>query len=216
MKVYGEGAGHGATSSGFVIANNYDNLYEGSFIKFAQTSPSSASGYLVMGSSGSNTLYVTGANVGIGIASPQEKLTVYGHINTQGGLPAMPAGQTMCYGSENGHTDSLGFCSSDRRLKEDIHYLGDEGLSVVMALKPAHFLWKETKLPMVGFIAQDVEKAAEQAVYKGAGGYLGLDTAALLSYSVKAIQELKADNDNQDAEISALREEIKGLKALIH
>ena len=164
-------------------------------------------------------LQPNGGNVGIGTPSPGQKLTVYGHMNTQGGLPALPAGQTMCYGVDGSASDTFGFCSSDRRLKDNIVLLDDTALSKISGLRPSHFIWKKTKVPMAGFIAQEVQKVIPEAVYMSKETkYYGLDTTAIVSYTVKAVQELKsmfdtdhnalakleADNDNLRARVEAL------------
>ncbi len=166
-------------------------------------------------------------NVGVGTTSPSYKLDVAGHINSanryyfSGGLPA--TGPTTLCSSNGGASGYMGYCSSDRRLKENIQYLRkDDGLRAVMNLKPARFQWKTGNHRLsAGFIAQDAMAVIPEAVYIAPSSeFYGFDINAIVSYSVKAIQELKADNDNLRAELKAandnyeeLRREINALKA---
>jgi endosialidase-like protein len=151
-----------------------------------------------------NVLYLrdTG-NVGVGLTAPAAKLDVNGTVRA-GTLNANPAANTMCFGA----TNILGNCTSDGRLKRDVEYLyGNAGLAAVMQLKPAAFRWHDgDDRVMAGFIAQDTEHAIPAAVHRPAGAeFLALDTGAVLAYAVKAIQELKADNDTLRAEIERLK-----------
>lgn len=165
-------------------------------------------------------------NVGIGTWSPAQKLDVNGNISLSnnlyfnGGLPATGSG-TLC-SSNGGYAGSyVGYCSSDRRLKKDIDYLsGDQGLKAVLGLKPARFKWRNGDGGQkAGFIAQDTMIEIPEAVYRGEGqDYYGFDVAAVVAYSVKALQELfdkwsedhdalaklKADNDNFERRLQAL------------
>jgi hypothetical protein len=122
---------------------------------------------------------------------------------------------------------------SDIRLKNDVATLSDkEGLAFITALRPVSFTWKDErrgKGVQFGFIAQEVEKLKPQIVQTQNVGpdkkeEKSLNYQALFAPLVKAVQELKADNDNlraelhdtinsQDAEIEELRSEIRALKA---
>lgn len=114
--------------------------------------------------------------------------------------------------------------TSDLRLKDHIVDLGpDSGLDAIMKLRPVRYEWKDKASagkPELGFIAQDVEKIFPELVGTGPdqeitlsdGSKLTIEKAKVMSYGqvtvplVKAVQELKAENDS-------LREEIKALKA---
>lgn len=159
-----------------------------------------------------STIVATEAgSVGIGTASPSYKLDVAGNINSTGwyyftaGLP--PAGSSTLCSTNGGGPGYMGYCTSDRRLKDDIRYLNhDEGLKAVMNLKPARFRWKNGDQRLsAGFIAQDAMTVIPEAVFKTPSSeFYGFDINAIISYSVKAIQELKADNDNLRAELAAI------------
>jgi len=189
-------------------------------------------------------------NVGIGGTSPSQKLEVDsgniyinsgqylvsgGNYNT-GGLNSYANG-TLCF-STSGQTVSsyftFGACSSDRRLKKDIIYL-TQGLNVVEKLKPANFRLRKdpTNKLKAGFIAQDVALAIPEAVSLNSDHLYGFDSTAVLSYTVKAVQQLKslfdgdhdaltklqADNDNlrgandnEAAQIKALTARLDALE----
>lgn len=112
---------------------------------------------------------------------------------------------------------------SDIRLKKDIA-ASTYGLSSVMALKPVSFHWKDKAMGedlRIGLIAQDVERVIPELVRTDnqidiAGKKSerkSVDCASLTVPLIKAVQELKADNDNQAEEIKSLRAEIEALKA---
>jgi hypothetical protein len=143
-------------------------------------------------------------NVGVGTTAPTVRLDVSGNVRA-GTLNNNPPGNTMCFGTGS---NILGNCTSDLRLKRDLHYLdGNAGLAAVMQLRPANFRWHDgDDRVMAGFVAQDTERAIPAAVHQPAGSeFLALDTGAVLAYAVKAIQELKADNDDLRAEIARLK-----------
>jgi hypothetical protein len=142
-------------------------------------------------------------NVGIGTAGPTAKLDVNGTVRIAT-LGANPPANTVCFSGSN----VLGTCGSDARLKHNVRYLQDSaGLDAVMKLKPATFQWQDgDERMMAGFIAQETQAAIPEAVHKPAGSeFLSLDTAAVLSYAVRAIQELKADNDKLRSDIERLK-----------
>jgi hypothetical protein len=95
---------------------------------------------------------------------------------------------------------------SDLRLKADIAPL-PSALDVIDALNPVSFTWKKDGRPDTGLIAQEVQKVLPDLVkekgdylhvdytkpdlVKEKGDYLHVDYTKLISYLVKAVQELK-------------------------
>jgi hypothetical protein len=156
---------------------------------------------MTMTTQAGETMRLSGGNVGIGTTGPSAKLDVNGTVRVQ----ALNAGPTqVCIDASN----ILGTCSSDMRLKRDVNYLsGDTGLNAIMQLKPARYRWHDgDDRVMAGFVAQDAQPAVPEAVFTPKDSeFLSLDTGAILSYAVKAIQELKADNDNLRREIDRLK-----------
>jgi hypothetical protein len=111
--------------------------------------------------------------------------------------------------------------SSDARLKTNVREITG-ALDLVEQLRGVRFDWrppearevgKDLKLPLgepqIGFIAQEVEKVAPEAVSApkaGSGGVYGVKEESLVPILVQAVKE-------QQAEIRALREEVAALKA---
>jgi len=111
---------------------------------------------------------------------------------------------------------------SDVRLKENIRDL-DDGLDVLMALRPRKFDWKEGKGAGIknarGFIAQEFETVLPDMIEEwkdpapeGEEPYKAVN-ANLIPTLVKAIQELKAINDQQAETINALTARVVALEA---
>jgi hypothetical protein len=102
---------------------------------------------------------------------------------------------------------------SDQRLKENVRDL-DVGIDAIMALKPRKFDWKAGKGKDIkddrGFIAQEFEQvfpdlvdAWKDPAPEGEEPYKSV-RADLIPILVKAIQELKAQNDELKARVDAL------------
>lgn len=141
----------------------------------------------------------TAGNVGIGVTAPTHIL----QINGQGRA-----------------TNSAWATSSDRRVKRGIEPLA-EGLGTVMKLRPVSFeyvdSYKAGKSGMDGkrrgFIAQEVEAIIPdmvQVVEEKFGDqeikdFRVLNNSDFTPMLIKAVQELKADNDNLRAEFEAYK-----------
>ena len=102
---------------------------------------------------------------------------------------------------------------SDERLKENIRDL-DDGLDVVLALKPRKFDWKEGKGADIkdarGFIAQEFEQVLPDMIEEwkdpapeGQEPYKAVN-ANLIPTLVKAIQEQQAQIEEMKAKLAAL------------
>jgi hypothetical protein len=103
---------------------------------------------------------------------------------------------------------------SDQRLKENIRDL-DDGLDVVMALKPRKFDWKEGKGQDIknarGFIAQEFETVLPDMIQEwkdpapeGEQAYKAIN-ANLIPTLVKAIQEQQALITQLQADVATLK-----------
>jgi hypothetical protein len=93
---------------------------------------------------------------------------------------------------------------SDYRMKTNIESL-TEGLSIISKLKPCTFEYIATEgSKFEGFIAHELQEIIPNAVFgekdaineDGTPDYQGVDTVKIIPYLVKAIQELKAENDS--------------------
>ncbi|HTM22038.1 MAG TPA: tail fiber domain-containing protein, partial [Kofleriaceae bacterium] len=96
---------------------------------------------------------------------------------------------------------------SDARLKQNIRSI-ESGLDTIMALRPVTFEWRDPRRAPGrhhGFIAQEVQPVIPELVTQTSEGTLALDTTGILPSVVRAVQELKQDNDRLRAEIAALR-----------
>jgi hypothetical protein len=106
-------------------------------------------------------------------------------------------------------TDGAYIQISDRRLKKDVlecRY----GLESVMALRPVEYLMNdqaEGSTKNIGFIAQEVNEVIDEVVTQSAneGELYCLNMSSLIPVLTKAIQELSAKVDAQQAEIEALK-----------
>jgi hypothetical protein len=98
---------------------------------------------------------------------------------------------------------------SDIRTKENIR-TSEEGLGVISALRPVRFDFKEgfgnNRKNQLGFVAQEVEAVFPDAVSdfdQDGETYKSVGPGALIPILVKAIQELKAENDALKARLDA-------------
>ena len=164
---------------------------------------------------------LSGGNVGIGITNPGYTLHVVGSTMLQGSVyTAWGSGAQswyVCAGSGTALTVSGPVCgSSDSRLKTNVADLASaEGLAAVMKLRPVTFRWKDIKQDraeggQIGLLAQEVDPVLPQLVARGGDtgitladgtrqtihNTLSVDYPKLSVSLVKAVQELKADNDN--------------------
>jgi hypothetical protein len=163
-------------------------------------------------------------NVGIGTTSPGWPLTVYYASNVGPGatindttpqngntfLQFKNNGTTAGLITSNGTTTTTYGTTSDRRLKENIADTKD-GLNKVGQIKvhDFNFISDPSKTRVQGFIAQELYETYPFAV--GVGGPdpkikpWSVDYGRLTPLLVKAVQELKADNDNLRAEFEAYK-----------
>jgi len=109
--------------------------------------------------------------------------------------------------------------SSDYRLKENIVPMVG-ALDAVSALKPVTWKWKSNGVDGQGFIAHELAEVVPDCVTgekdavdaDGNPVYQGVDTSYLVATLTKAIQELKAINDQQAETINALTARVVALE----
>ena len=182
----------------------------------------------------SEWMRVTSAgNVGIGTSGPNGKLQIQsstGNSTTfyEGGNNALFL--NFYYGGANvgriytNGSSTIYQTTSDARLKENV-VNSEAGLDLVEEIKVRDYNFKSHPgVTQQGFIAQELYEVYPQAVTVGGADAVkepwGVEYGRLTPLLVKAIQELKADNDNLRAELKAandnydeLRREIDALKA---
>ncbi len=150
-----------------------------------------------------NAISLNGEEVGIGTASPDDKLDVNGDMR-------VGSGTTGCVMDADG-TVIAGTCSSDQRFKKDIVPLSSL-LNRIASLTPVNYKWRSKEYPdkawseetQLGFIAQDVEEVLPQLVVQDEDGYKQLRYHQLPILSIQAIKELKEENDVLKTRIARL------------
>ena len=104
----------------------------------------------------------------------------------------------------NGTTGVTYATSSDYRLKEDLQDFN--GLDKVSKIPVYDFKWKSDESRSYGVMAHELQEVLPQAVSgdKDAEEMQGVDYSKIVPILVKAIQELKADNDILKSRIETL------------
>jgi hypothetical protein len=101
--------------------------------------------------------------------------------------------------------------TSDARLKAQIKPIG-YGLKEVMQMNPVSYHWKENPSgpANLGFLAQDMQQIVPETVYDpGSEGPLGMKYSELIPVLVKAIQELKKENEQYRERLEKLERKKK-------
>jgi len=139
-------------------------------------------------------------NIGIGTASPNDKLEVNGIIRqTQIGAGGA---NSLCRNS----LFQISSCSSSRRYKDNIADFSS-GLSLLNRLRPVTFDWKESKMHDLGLVAEEVAEIEPLLVtHNDKGEIEGVKYDRLGVVLINAIKE-------QQAQIEALRKENVVMKA---
>ena len=147
------------------------------------------------GGLGERMRITSAGNVGIGTATPDQKLSVNGDASKTGG------------------NTWLSF--SDERLK-NIKGTFNSGLKAVMRLQPIRYEYKpdnalglKSEGEHIGFGAQTLQKVIPEAVTKNADGYLMVNSDPILWTMLNAIKE-------QQKEIADLKAEVQKLRVASH
>ena len=142
-------------------------------------------------SNNSETMTVTGGQVGIGTTSPTATLSVNGTANKSGG----------------GSWDIF----SDERLKT-IKGRYNRGLNAVMQLQPVRYQYKPDNAlsitsngEYIGFGAQSVQKVIPEAVKATESGYLQINNDPIIWTMLNAIKEQQKQIEELKAEVRRLR-----------
>ena len=111
--------------------------------------------------------------------------------------------------------------TSDARLKKDIKPCEYKALDLIDNFKFKSFNWKhreqleEKPFTEIGLIAQDVEKISKNFVTMS-GEYKTLNQFNLLTYSLKAIQELSTENQQLKSQLNEMNERLQKLEDKIN
>jgi hypothetical protein len=145
----------------------------------------------------------TQGNMGLGVVNdPDIRLYIKGQNSTSSQFALLlqnSSSNNLLYVRNDNYAFLLASSwayGSDLRLKENISDV-ENGVDMVLKMKPKHFDYINGQKNNLGFIAQEVQEIIPQAVSISdkKTGILALKTDFLIPYLVKAIQELKAEID---------------------
>ncbi|MBC7766496.1 tail fiber domain-containing protein, partial [Arenimonas sp.] len=132
------------------------------------------------------------ASVGIGMATPADRLQVFGDVRLG------TTGTNGCIKDFSG-TGITGTCSSDERLKTNIIDLSDNYLDKMAKLRVISYSWNDTAKELnkvdttvtnYGLLAQNVEENFPELVSVDSNGYKQVNYSRIPLYLIKSIQEL--------------------------
>ena len=172
-----------------------------------------------------NTATISAATLGVTTVTPSTAgvaLTVGNAAGVKGNLLVNGTGGTCSLGGATGNVN----CTSDLRVKTQIREIPD-ALKKLKSLRGIYYKWKSTfkedSATHIGLIAQEVEKPFPELVSDlstSQGTYRSVDYAGVVAPLVQAVKELdtqltdlKTQFNQQQAELSALKNELKHLKS---
>ncbi len=143
-------------------------------------------------------------------------------INDLGNAVGGPGSRRMTidnYGDVEftGSVTATGFYpSSSIALKTNVRTY-DNALETVKRLRGVRFDWKGSGKPSVGLIAEEVEEVVPEVVAheRDSGAATGVNYASLVGVLVEAVKEQERERDGMQAELDALKAEVRQLKALL-
>ncbi len=191
---------------GFAIVRydqNFQNVWKSFYFYTRGQGPNNGKfviadwGTNVAGPSSARLVIANNGNIGIGdflINNPSQKLTVQGNALVNGT-----------------------FINSDKRFKRNIRTL-PETLSSLAQLRGVRYEFEKEKFAdrqfsegsAIGLIAQEVEKVFPELVVEDAQGYKAVNYDGLIPVLIEA---LKAQRQEYQSEIEALKTEVASLKA---
>ncbi len=164
----------------------------GGFGAFEIDAPGAPGGRMLVTEDGRLTLGNTGG-------TPTDRLEIYGFIRTLLG----PAGSTsLCYNLNS----QISTCSSSLRYKKDIKQF-TSGLDLISRLRPVSFAWRDSEMPDLGLVAEDVAEVEPLLTTKNSNGQIeGVKYDRVGVVLINAVRE-------QQAQIEELSKMLAGEKA---
>lgn len=196
-----------ATSNQWAFRNSGGTLYIGT---------SSPSTYATSTQSAIQVTSQASTQFGIGTSTPWRTLSVTGTVGFDGLSAAAGTVDGVCFNvtTKEIQVNSLANCTvSSARYKHDIQPLAIDATQAVLALVPSSFVYNGKTTEQYGFIAEQVASTSPiLAGYDSEGKPSTIDDIGIVSVVVKALQNVIHHQDDQDARITALEEEVAALK----
>ena len=124
------------------------------------------------------------------------------YIRLNDGVPASGAGTQYFCSDASGKVTVSASCGSSVLIKKNITNLVIDTMSIINQLVPRKYQWIGNNEISIGFIAQEMESILPEAiVYDQGGNVSGFNYDVVTALNVKAIQELKAENDLLKSEL---------------
>jgi len=150
-------------------------------------------------------------NVGIGTASPADKLYVKGTlgVETLGGAGT----QSLCRNTNH----QISTCSSSIRYKTNLNRF-ISGLNLISNLRPVSFNWKQDGMPDFGLVAEDVAKVEPLLVtHNDKGEVEGVKYDRVGVVLINAVKEQQAEIETQQKQIAEQKQMISAQqKEILH
>ncbi|ECZ5235312.1 tail fiber domain-containing protein [Salmonella enterica subsp. enterica serovar Enteritidis] len=125
-----------------------------------------------------------------------------------GGMVSMPGGQKFAHDGTAHFPGNISAVTStwpsDRDLKDDIEPIAD-ALDKIDQLNGYSFTFKNTGMKSAGIIAQELAQAMPDLVSTNPDGHLAVQYNGVIGLLVAAVKELKAQNEDLQAQIDALK-----------
>ncbi len=171
---------------------------------------------LVLGSTNGVNGATNTTDVGIGITAPARRLDVNGIIRV-----GSTTGTNGCIENREG-TVIAGVCSSDLRFKKNITPFGSV-LNNFSKLRPVNYFWRSDEFTdqrfgtkqSYGLIAQEVEEIFPELVSTDEKGFKAINYSKLPLYTIQAVNELKAENDELKTKIRQQQILLEGLQKIV-
>ena len=196
------GFGYGFGVKGIGSSNSYGAIGVYAAISSSVPSPIPANSFyalyadVITPAEGKYAGVFLNGNVGIGTATPTQKLDVLGNILATGTITP-----------------------SDERFKQNIQNI-ENPVEKLQQLNGVTYEYKAKEFPgrgfneqeQVGVIAQDVEKVFPQLVFTGTDGYKAVDYPKLIPLLIEAMKEQQKQIDAQQKQNNVQQQQIDALK----